>query len=243
MKHLICPALIAVLLATAAEAQVRSLLGESGRGFFAAPKPVTVSVDPERSTAGLFVGRAEGGLFADLPAHEPAYADAPIAALGGSDVMVIRALIQEAESRRKGYDAVQYGARIKPANPPTQMTLAEIYAWIKATPGQPHAIGRYQFIPATLRRVVKKTGIPLSARFDASVQDRLADVLLAEAGLQRFRNGQLSRKGFMNNLAKIWAGFPNSTGKSHYHGYAGNKASMSWARFDAVMRQIERKQG
>lgn len=243
MIQMILTAVYAVFFVTAAQAQVRSLLGESGRGVFGNTTVVTVSVDPDQSAAGLFVGRAEGGLFADLPAHEPAYADAPIRVLRGSDVTVIRALIQEAESRRKGYDAVQYGARIKPVKPPTQMTLAEIYQWIKATPGQPHAIGRYQFIPATLRRVVEKTGTPLNARFDEKVQDRLADVLLAEAGLQQFRSGQLSRKAFMNNLAKIWAGFPNSSGKSHYHGYAGNKASMSWARFDAVMRQIEPKRG
>jgi hypothetical protein len=42
----------------------------------------------------------------------------------------------------------------------------------------------------------------------------------------------------MNNLAKIWAGLPNSTGKSHYHGYAGNQATMTWARFDAEMAMI-----
>jgi muramidase (phage lysozyme) len=236
--HLIIPVLALVLLAGAAQAQVLSLLGDSGTGVFAARKPLLVSVDPARSTAGLFVGRAEGGMFADLPAHEPAFADAPVTGLRGSDVEVIRALIQEAESRRNGYDAVQHGARIKPAKRPTQMTLAEIFAWIKATPGQPHAIGRYQFIPATLRRVVERTGMSMHQRFDAEAQDRLADVLLAEAGLAHFRSGQLSRKDFMNNLAKIWAGFPNSTGKSHYDGYAGNKASMSWARFDAAMARI-----
>lgn len=243
LRHLIFPVVVLVLVATGGQAQVLSLLGESGRGVFTVRKPLEVSVDPRAPSAALFIGRAERGLFGDLPAHEPAFADAPITGLQGSDVQVIRALIQEAESRRLGYDAVQHGARVKPRKKPTQMTLDEIYQWIKATPGQPHAIGRYQFIPATLRRVVLKAGISTKQRFDASVQDRLADVLLAEAGLQRFRAGTLSRKAFMNNLAKIWAGFPNSSGKSHYHGYAGNKASMSWARFDTVMKRIERKRG
>lgn len=243
LRHLILLALVGVLWAANGQAQVLSLLGESGQGVFTARRPLEVSVDPRAPSAGLFIGRAERGMFGDLPAHEPAYKDAPITGMQGSDVQVIRALIQEAESRRHGYDAVQHGARVKPGKKPTQMTLKEVFAWIKATPGQPHAIGRYQFIPATLRRVVLKTGTPMTARFNASVQDRLADVLLAEAGLQRFRAGTLSRKAFMNNLAKIWAGFPNSTGKSHYHGYAGNKASMSWTRFDAVMKRIERKRG
>lgn len=239
----IFPVLFFGLIAAAAQSQVTSLLGESGRGFFAKSTAIPVSVNRDAPAGTLFIGRAEGGMFADLPAHEPAFKDAPFAELGGTDVMVIRALIQEAESNRNGYDAVQWGARIKPPRKPTQMTLAEIFTWIKQTPGQPHAIGRYQFIPATLRRVVKKAGVPMNSRFDATVQDRLADVLLAEAGLQKFRNGTLSRTGFMNNLAKIWAGFPNSTGKSHYHGYAGNKASISWTRFDKMMRSIDPRQG
>jgi hypothetical protein len=47
------------------------------------------------------------------------------------------------------------------------MTIEQIYAWIKAILGQPHAIGRYQFIPATLRRLVDITGIDKGAVLDA----------------------------------------------------------------------------
>ena len=74
--------------------------------------------------------------------------------------------------------------------------------------------------------------------FTQAVQDALADVLLKEAGIKRFTAGALPRHAFMNNLAKIWAGLPNDTGKSHYHGYAGNKATMTWASFDAQMARI-----
>ncbi|MEO1307036.1 MAG: hypothetical protein AAFV38_03680, partial [Pseudomonadota bacterium] len=101
-----------------------------------------------------------------------------------------------------------------------------------------HAIGRYQFIPDTLSYLVAKLGLPHSARFTPAVQDRLAYLLLEQAGLTAFQNGEIGRHRFMNGLAKIWAGLPNSTGKSHYHGYAGNKATMSWAYFDAQMAQI-----
>ncbi|MEL6452578.1 MAG: hypothetical protein AAFQ19_15075, partial [Pseudomonadota bacterium] len=103
---------------------------------------------------------------------------------------------------------------------------------------QPHAIGRYQFIPPTLRRLVRQAGIPPKTRFSPQVQDRLADILLAEAGLHAFLAGDMGRTGFMNNLAKIWAGLPNDTGRSHYHGYAGNKATMTWAHFDDHMARI-----
>ena len=194
--------------------------------------------DARATSAGLFIGRAAGGMFADRPAHDPVFADAMAVRLHGSDVQMIRALIQEAESLRDGYDAVQFGARVKPTRKPTQMTLAEVFAWIDATPGQPHAIGRYQFVPQTLRRLVAKTGVKMSQRFSPSVQDQLADVLLVEAGLNQFRAGALARTAFMNNLAKIWAGLPNSTGNSHYEDYAGNKAVVSWAYFESVIAGI-----
>ncbi|NUH65283.1 hypothetical protein HTT03_08280 [Sulfitobacter sp. S0837] len=192
----------------------------------------------DRAAPSLFIGREATGFFADRPAHEPVFTAAPLLRSGAADVMVIRALIEEAESRRDGYDALQHGARVKPGKRPTQMTVAEIYDWIDRTPGQPHAIGRYQFIPATLKRVMRVLDVPPSSRFSPQLQDRLADVLLNEAGLSRLRAGQISRHAFMNNLAKIWAGLPNSSGKSHYAGYAGNKASISWARFDAVLAQV-----
>lgn len=194
--------------------------------------------------SAAFKGRAAGSMFEERPAYIPDFTNAHTSQRSmpkpkhGKDVELIRALIQEAESRRDGYDAVQHGAQIKPMKRPTQMTLSEIFDWIDETPNQPHAIGRYQFIPKTLRRVVAKVGAKPSQRFSPALQDKLADVLLLEAGLNRFRAGALDQTGFMNNLAKIWAGLPNSTGRSHYEGYAGNKASVSWSRFDAVMTRV-----
>ncbi|WP_338023233.1 hypothetical protein [Aliiroseovarius subalbicans] len=118
------------------------------------------------------------------------------------------------------------------------MKVQDIYDWISATPGQPHAIGRYQFIPATLKRLVTKLGVGVDEVFSPRLQDRLGDTLLLEAGLAAFRQGRMTRHVFMNNMAKIWAGLPNSSGKSHYDGYAGNKATMTWARFDREMARI-----
>ncbi len=203
---------------------------------------------PQHSAASLFSGREGASLFAPYPAR-PAAAQrvaarqtAPVSLLGparsGSQVERVRHLIAQAEAGAKGYDAVQHGAKIRPVKPPTQMTVQEIYDWIAATPGQPHAIGRYQFIPATLKRLVTLVGIHPNARFTPAVQDQLGDVLLIEAGMNDFNHGTMTRHAFMNNLAKIWAGLPNSSGKSHYDGYAGNHATMTWARFDAEMGRI-----
>jgi muramidase (phage lysozyme) len=153
----------------------------------------------------------------------------------------LKHLIGWAEAGRNGYDAVQHGARIGPNKRPTQMTIGQIKQWIRATPGQPHAIGRYQFIPATLDTLVREIGFSANTVFTADVQDRLADLLLEDAGYSLFVDGKVSRHQFMDNLAKIWAGFPTSTGRSFYHGYAGNYATISWNEFDHHMASIFRQ--
>ncbi|PTX54091.1 hypothetical protein C8N43_2896 [Litoreibacter ponti] len=186
------------------------------------------------SVGSLFLDKPATGLFAPhSPSVSSRHAHAPRAQL-----VRLRRLIEMAESRRDGYDAVQFGAKIKPAKKPTRMTLGEIDVWTRATPGQPHAIGRYQFIPPTLRRLVKHLGLTPGTRFSEAIQDQLADVLLAEAGLESFQSGEMERETFMINLAKIWAGLPTPNGRSYYHGHAGNKASVSWELFDSEMARI-----
>lgn len=230
------------------QAELGSLLGIDavrGNRTSVMQKPNGAIVPDSISRDGsLFAGKGGLGLFAPHPARPartpqrleqftPASLQLPSSAASH-----IRHIISQAEAGRKGYDAVQHGARILPNKPPTQMTIAEIYAWIDATPGQPHAIGRYQFIPTTLRRVVKYLNLSPHERFNPIIQDRLADVLLAEAGLAAASRGDLTRHAFMNNLAKIWAGLPNSTGRSHYDGHAGNRATMTWTRFNSEMAKI-----
>lgn len=190
-----------------------------------APKP--------RNSPSLFAGTSGKGMFSPAVMRGPAYPSA-----GTGAVARLRTLIATAEAGSKGYDAVQYGATVRPDGPPTSLTIQQIYDWIEDTPGQPHAIGRYQFIPPTLRMLVDRLGIDPRTRFTPRIQDQLADGLLRDAGLHQFMAGTIKRQTFMNNLAKIWAGFPNDTGRSHYHGIAGNKATMTWDTFDAHMVQI-----
>lgn len=197
----------------------------------------------QNGRASLFADGPRRGLLAPLPgrARRALGADigtAPATAPLAPGVRGLKAVIARAEAGPAGYDAVVWSARIAPPKAPTRMTLAEIFAWIEATPGQNHAIGRYQFIPKTLRWLVARAGVPAQARFSPDLQDRLAHMLLLDAGLEEFLDGTLPRTAFMNNLARTWAGLPNSTGRSHYHGIAGNKATMSWAQFDAHMRAL-----
>lgn len=200
----------------AASANRSSLFDSGARGFFA---PLPDRPDPPSATSASAVA-------------------VPLSGTGSSPVDHLLSLIARAEAGSMGYDAVQYGATIRPLKLPTQMTLGEIYQWIDATPGQPHAIGRYQFIPPTLRRVASIRGFGPETAFTPGVQDALALVLLDDAGLLRFQRGDLGRRQFMHNLARIWAGLPLPNGKSYYDGYAGNSATMTWAAFDGGMARI-----
>lgn len=204
----------------------RSLLGAQGDASAMAP-----------SRGSLFSDRREGGLFAPWAERDTGFGRR---ALGSQSFSVagLKALIARAEAGPKGYDAIHYSAKRLPARPPTQLTVAEIEAWIRATPGQHHAIGRYQLIPPTFRRLMRSLDAPPSAVFTPALQDAAAMVLFEEAGLQAFLDGKMSQTGFMNNLAKIWAGLPNSSGKSHYHGHAGNKAVISWGQFKSNMDKL-----
>jgi muramidase (phage lysozyme) len=234
-------AICGLFTATTLYAGAVSLL-ETGSKPRTALITVSASVGHSASAApsSLFIGREGSSLFAEVERAESVMAlvSPRTGGMSGPAVTVIREIIEQAESSRSGYDAVQHGARIKPPALPTQMTVAEIYQWIEETPGQPHAIGRYQFIPPTLKRVMQKIEASPQQLFSRDLQDRLADELLKEAGYHEAKSGEMTRRAFMNNLAKIWAGLPNDTGQSHYHGFAGNKASMSWDRFDAQMAQV-----
>lgn len=157
---------------------------------------------------------------------------------GSGAVDQLKALIAFAEAGPKGFDAVHVGARVKPPARPTRMTLGQIKRWIRQTPGQPHAIGRYQFIPSTLASLIRRAGLPEGTRFTPAVQDRLADILLRDAGIEEFLAGKISQTRFMNNLARIWAGLPLHTGKSAYHGFAGNRATITLGFFRAEMTAI-----
>lgn len=219
--------------------QMGSLSG--GSGFGQGRTSLFVPSDaaqPLQQGSSLFAGQSDGTLFAPIMARANQPPQAVSLGINASAVQRLRHIIGRAESPRAGYDAVQHGARIKPTKLPTQMTVGEVFDWIAATPGQPHAIGRYQFIPGTLRRVVAQVGAGRNDRFTPALQDRLADVLLADAGFPAFMAGQLSQRQFMNNLAAIWAGLPSSTGRSKYHGIAGNKATVTLAYFQTEIAKI-----
>lgn len=190
------------------------------------------------------LGAVEGDwLFDDpfersLPGAEPV----PVAQFtfrnGVSRTAKVLDLIGFAEAGRLQYDAVHVSAKRRPKARPTRLTLAEIKHWIRSTPGQHHAIGRYQFIPSTLVGLTRRAQVPHHTRFTPDLQDNLAVLLLRDAGYDDFLAGRLSMSRFMDNMAKIWAGLPKHNGKSHYHGYAGNRATISRSFYTQRMQEI-----
>ena len=217
---------IGIIWAATSEAQLVSMLSQGT--IWDPVKPAAHGA----ANPSLFSG-SSSGLFAPIaPGRTSPFA------LYAPERAALRDLIARAEAGPKGYDAIHHGARVLTERPPTQMTIQGIFDWIDATPNQPHAIGRYQFIPATLRELVERLNVDPANRFSERLQDRLANALLEDADLALFSTGRVTQTDFMNNLAQIWAGFPNSTGKSHYHGFAGNKATMSWAQFETAISEI-----
>ena len=156
----------------------------------------------------------------------------------GSELSRLHSLISYAESGQAQYDAWHLAAVRQPPKKPTAMTIAEIFVWIKATPGQHHAIGRYQIIPDTLARLVGETGISPTTRFRPAVQDMFANTLIDEAGYNDFKSGALPLPRFMDGLALIWAGLPLANGRSAYHGRFGNRATVSRVFFETQMQVI-----
>lgn len=92
------------------------------------------------------------------------------------------------------------------------------------------AVGRYQYINATLREMVRAMGLdPASTKFDEKTQDAIATAdMRRRAGLDDWVSGKLPDDKFLNNLSRIWAGIPNTkTGGSFYAGTGSNKAGTS----------------
>ena len=122
----------------------------------------------------------------------------------------------------------------------TNMTVREVMQWQKLHKGESEstAVGRYQNIGPTLAGLVTKYNIPLDAKFDEAMQDRLGNHLLDEAGFREYMGGEKSMGQFAYSLSRTWAGLPqNSTGVSFYQGVGSNRATTG---FKNVATTLER---
>ena len=157
---------------------------------------------------------------------------------GATKLDQLFSLIASVEAPNKQYNAVHLEAKVLPPALPSRLSIQEVIEWIAATPGQHHAIGRYQIIPDTFAYLIEAENIQPTALFDQEMQDRMAERLLKDAGWTKFQRGELSLGAFMDRIARVWAGFPMENGQSAYEGVAGNRAVISRKRFKEAMSAI-----
>ena len=146
----------------------------------------------------------------------------------------LKNLIQSAESRQHGYDAVV--SNNETPKPPTEMTVGEVLQWQKDMKADPKnagrsdltAIGRYQFIHTTLVEALKSTDVKMSDKFDAETQDKLFMARLRYRGLNDYISGKIDKKTFIDRLSLEWAGLKNSSGVGSHDGVGINKGSVEY---------------
>ncbi len=177
-------------------------------------------------------------------ASAPAAAQTPVTrgvalSFAANDVEFLN-MLGDLEAPR-GFDSVSGFAPVPPPLPFAEMTLDEVLAYqrrIRAMGTVSSAVGRYQFIYPTLKRLVSEQGISGTLRFDAEVQTYLARFLMHDCG---FFDPGTDRLRLGNCLAHVWAALPlvsgPQTGRSAYADDGINRALTSPSFFLAVLER------
>lgn len=120
----------------------------------------------------------------------------------------------------------------------TSMTIGQIQAAQQSK--SIFAAGRYQTVPNTLAEAVKALNIRSDQKFDEKTQDQIFKYLVDRRGpaardfLQGKSNDLASAQ---KELSKEWAAISDPfTGRSYYHGKAGNRASIFTADLQEAFR-------
>ncbi len=105
-----------------------------------------------------------------------------------------------------------------------------------------YAVGRYQFIPSTLRFAVDSSSVSWHDNFTPEVQDRLmaALVLYKRPTIVSYLQGSHDNVGAaVDALAREWACVEYRNGRGYYDGYGGNRASLTRQEVVAVLQSIK----
>ncbi len=138
-----------------------------------------------------------------------------------------------------------YGGAGKAAINFTAMTVGEVMEWqqVYVANGSPSsAVGKYQFVSTTLQGLVRELRINMSARFDATLQDKLAIRLLERRGVNAYMDGKISREQLAHNLSQEWAALPRVLGDhpeaSYYAGDGLNHVKITIAELLAAIDSL-----
>lgn len=101
-----------------------------------------------------------------------------------------------------------------------------------------YAVGRYQFIPSTLRSAVAKSGLSHNEKFTPETQTALFITLLKHKrpSIAAYLNGEGDLARALDDLAKEWASVAWRDGRSYY-GYGGNRAHISRERAKQALQE------
>jgi muramidase (phage lysozyme) len=134
-------------------------------------------------------------------------------------------LIGRAESG--GNYNILVGGKVNPDL--TSMTIRDVLNFQNSMIAQGHestAVGKYQIIQKTLQGLLTQGVVSPNETFSPGTQDKLAVALLNQVGWTQFQNGKMSPDQMADSIARIWAGFPLSNGRSAYQGVGSNKATI-----------------
>jgi len=118
-----------------------------------------------------------------------------------------------------------------------QQVIDMQYRWI-------YAVGRYQFIPRTLRYAVSMSDVTPSDKFTAVTQDKLMAALIIHKRptIGAFLNGDHDNAHrALDDLAREWASVEYRNGRGYYDGYGGNRASISRNEAWKVLQMIKER--
>ena len=105
-----------------------------------------------------------------------------------------------------------------------------------------YAVGRYQFIPKTLRFAVKMSDVDELDMFTPETQDKLMVALIVykrPAVGAYLRGAHDNLNWALNEMAKEWASIEYRNGRGFYDHIGGNRAHISRQELAAVLRQIK----
>ena len=106
-----------------------------------------------------------------------------------------------------------------------------------------YAVGRYQFIPSTLRFAIDSSSVSWYDNFTPEVQDRLmaALVLYKRPTIVSYLQGSHDNvEAAADALAREWACVEYRNGRGYYDSYGGNRASLSRQEVVQMLQSIKK---
>ena len=104
-----------------------------------------------------------------------------------------------------------------------------------------YAVGRYQFIPRTLRFAVNMSDVNLSDKFNEETQDKLFAALLEHKrpAIAAYLRGDHNYLGWaLDELAREWASVEYRYGRGYYDHIGGNRAHISRSEASQTMTDV-----